>query len=53
LGIKYFDFEGSMLPQIEIFFRGFGGQLVPYYNRINKAKLPLEILLKFYKRELF
>jgi hypothetical protein len=52
LGIKYFDFEGSMVPQIEIFFRGFGGQLVPYY-RINKAKLPLEILLKFYKRELF
>ena len=52
LGIKYFDFEGSMLPQVEIFFRGFGGKLVPYY-RVNKAKLPLEILLKFYKREIF
>ena len=52
LGIKYFDFEGSMVPQIEIFFRGFGGKMVPYY-RINKAKLPLEILLKFYRRELF
>lgn len=52
LGIKYFDFEGSMLPQIERYFRGFGGKLTPYY-RINKAKLPLEILLKFYKRELF
>ena len=52
LGIKYFDFEGSMVPQIERYFRGFGGQLTPYY-RINKAKLPLEILLKFYRRELF
>jgi len=52
LGIKYFDFEGSMVPQIERYFRGFGGKLTPYY-RINKAKLPLEILLKFYKRELF
>jgi len=52
LGIKYFDFEGSMVPQIEKYFRGFGGKLTPYY-RINKAKLPLEILLKFYKRELF
>ena len=52
LGLRYFDFEGSMVPQIERYFRGFGGQLTPYY-RINKAKLPLEILLKFYKRELF
>lgn len=52
LGLKYFDFEGSMIPQIEKYFRGFGGQLTPYY-RINKAKLPLEILLKFFKRELF
>lgn len=52
LGKKYFDFEGSMIPQIEIFLRGFGGVLTPYY-RVNKALLPLEILLKFYRRELF
>lgn len=52
LGLKQFDFEGSMVPQIERYFRGFGGRLTPYY-RINKAKLPLEILLKFFKRELF
>lgn len=52
MGIKYFDFEGSMVPQIEKYFRGFGGKLTPCY-RINKAKLPLEILLKFYRRELF
>jgi hypothetical protein len=52
LGLKYFDFEGSMVPQIERYFRGFGGKLTPYY-RINKAKLPLEILLKFFKRERF
>ena len=52
LGLKYFDFEGSMVPQIERYFRGFGGKLTPYY-RINKAKLPLEMLLKFFKRELF
>lgn len=52
LGLKYFDFEGSMVPQIERYFRSFGGRLVSNY-RINKAKMPLEILLKFYKRELF
>ena len=52
IGLKYFDFEGSMIPQIEKYFRGFGGKLTPYY-RINKAKLPIEILLKFFKRELF
>jgi len=51
-GLKCFDFEGSMIPQIEKYFRGFGGQLTPYY-RINKARLPIEILLKFFKRELF
>jgi hypothetical protein len=52
LGLKQFDFEGSMVPQIEMYFREFGGKLTPYYG-INKAKLPLEILLKFFKRELF
>jgi len=52
IGLKYFDFEGSMVPQIEKYFRGFGGDLKPYF-RINKAWLPFEMLLKFYKRELF
>jgi len=52
LGLKYFDLEGSMVPQIERYFRGFNGKLTPYY-RINKAKLPLEMLLKFIKREMF
>ncbi len=27
LGLEEFDFEGAMIPQIERFFRGFGGQL--------------------------
>ena len=52
LGLKYFDFEGSMIPHVEKYFRGFGGILTPYY-KVNKAKLPLEIVLKFFKRELF
>jgi len=52
LGLAYFDFEGSMVPAIERYFRGFGGELVPYY-RVNKAKLPLEIALKFFKRQFF
>ncbi len=50
--LQYFDFEGSMVPEIEKYFRGFGGQLTPFYT-INKAKLPIEILLKFYRRNLF
>lgn len=52
LGCTTFDFEGSMLKGVEKFFRSFGGELVPYYT-VNKASLPLEILLKFKKRELF
>ena len=27
---KQFDFEGSMVPSIENFFRSFGGKRVPY-----------------------
>jgi len=52
IGLRNFDFEGSMVPEIERYFRGFGGKLTPYY-RINKARLPLEIILKFFKRGLF
>ena len=52
LGCKIFDFEGSMLKGVEKFFRSFGPDLVPYYT-INKASLPIEMLLKFKKRELF
>ncbi len=52
LGCKTFDFEGSMLKGVEKFFRGFGPELVPYYT-VNKASLPLEILLKYKKREIF
>jgi hypothetical protein len=52
LGCNTFDFEGSMLKGVEKFFRGFGPELVPYYT-VNKASLPLEILLKYKKREIF
>lgn len=52
LKCKTFDFEGSMLKGVEKFFRSFGPELVPYYT-VNKGKLPLELLLKFKKRELF
>lgn len=52
LGCWVFDFEGSMLKGVEKFFRSFGPELVPYYTA-NKAKLPIEIILKLKKRELF
>jgi lipid II:glycine glycyltransferase (peptidoglycan interpeptide bridge formation enzyme) len=52
VGCKTFDFEGSMLKGVEKFFRGFGPELVPYYT-VNKATLPLEIFLKYKKREIF
>ncbi len=52
LGCRTFDFEGSMLKGVEKFFRSFGPDLFPFYT-VNKAKLPIELLLKFKKRELF
>ncbi len=29
---KFYDFEGSMLPGVEQFYRRFGGELTPYYK---------------------
>ena len=52
LNLSLFDFEGSMIKEVEKYFRSFGGELVPYYT-VNKAKLIFEIILKFIKRELF
>jgi hypothetical protein len=52
LGLRTFDFEGSVIPAIERYFRGFGGQLTPYFG-VTKAWLPLEIALKFKLRHLF
>lgn len=52
LGLKVFDFEGSVIPPIERYFRGFGGTLTPYFS-INKAWLPIEIVFKFFKRQAF
>lgn len=52
LGCAVFDFEGSMLKGVEKFFRSFGPELVPYYT-INKAKIWLEMALKFKKRSSF
>lgn len=31
-GATTFDFEGSMIPEVERFFRGFGGELTPYFS---------------------
>lgn len=51
-GLGVFDFEGSIIPPIEKYFRGFGGQLTPVFG-VHKAWLPLEMGLKLLKRELF
>jgi Acetyltransferase (GNAT) domain len=51
-GLKKFDLEGSMIPQVEKYFRGFGGDLIPYFT-LNKADFLIESLLKFTKRSTF
>lgn len=44
LGLQVFDFEGSVIPPIERYFRGFGGTLTPVFS-VHKAWLPIEMLL--------
>lgn len=51
-GLELFDFEGSSVPQIERYFRGFGGKLQPVFT-VNKANFVIEVLLKYFKRDLF
>lgn len=45
MGLETFDFEGSVIPPIERYYRGFGGQLTPLWS-VNKAWLPIEMALK-------
>ncbi len=52
MGKKIFDFEGSMLPEVEKYFRGFGPELVSYFT-VQKANFPLEVLMKLVKRHQF
>jgi Acetyltransferase (GNAT) domain len=51
-GKVIFDFEGSMLPEVEKYFRAFGPKLIPYFG-FHKAWLPLEFILKLIKRGTF
>lgn len=50
--VEVFDFEGSMIPQIEKYVRGFGGELVPFF-RVTKSSYLVEVLLKIKERTRF
>ena len=47
-GAQVFDFEGSMIPEVERFFRGFGGELTPYFS-LEKGKGIFYRLRRFLK----
>jgi hypothetical protein len=51
-GLQKFDFEGSMIEEVEKYMRGFGPELCPYYM-MNRALIPIEIGLKFLMRNRF
>ncbi len=48
-GLLIFDFEGSGVPEIEEFFRSFGGNLTPYFS-VSGGKWPWPLLLKLRRR---
>jgi hypothetical protein len=52
LGLRTFDFEGSMLPEVERYFRTFGGTPTPYFT-VNRAPFLTEVALKKKLRHLF
>lgn len=47
-GMHTFDFEGSMIPQVEAFFRRFGGDLTPMFT-VSGGKFLLPALYKKWK----
>jgi len=51
-GRATFDFEGSMIPGVENFFRGFGGNLRPYIHA-TKASFLLRMGLRLFGRRDF
>ena len=48
-GVEMFDFEGSMIPEVERFFRGFGGELTSYFS-LEKGKGMFYCLRSFIKK---
>lgn len=44
---KIFDFEGSMLEPVERFFRGFGGEPVPFFSVTRTSNRLLRMALNF------
>ncbi len=44
--LKQFNFEGSMIPTVEKYLRGFGGQLTPYSCLIHNRSNSLKVLRK-------
>jgi hypothetical protein len=50
--LKWFDFEGSMNPNIERFYSDFGGNLHHYF-RVSKAPYFIECMLKWKWRDSF
>lgn len=49
LGIKTFDFEGSMIPAIAAIREQFGAEKIPY-SRVQMGKAPLYRLLKWWRQ---
>ena len=52
IGCEEFDFEGSVVPSIEKYFRAFGGVLRPYFS-VHRGWFPVEVALKLVRRSVF
>jgi CelD/BcsL family acetyltransferase involved in cellulose biosynthesis len=43
LGLKWFDFDGADVPQIEKFARAFGGHLTPFFEVVSVSRILLPL----------
>lgn len=49
-GQLVFDFEGSGIPEIEQYFRSFGGEITPYFS-VQGGKWPWPMILKWKQKK--
>ena len=51
--VTVFDFEGSIIPEIEFYFRAFGGKLTPHYKILNTKNKLISLLARLKNPKIF
>jgi len=48
--VDVYDFEGSIIPGVQVFFESFGGKAIPYFQFIKASNRFLDLAFRFFKK---